>query len=76
MALPAALAHGAVTSTGCVGNRVYTGLGEDELYVAMPGHALARIADEAVTIASANARLADYHQGRRKELSRPAPSAS
>ena len=76
MALPAALAHGAVTSTGCVGNRVYTGLGEDELYVAMPGHALGRIADEAVTIASANARLADYHQGRRKELSRPAPSAS
>ena len=76
MALPAALAHGAVTSTGCVGNRVYTGLGEDELYVAMPGHALARIADEAVTIASANARLADYHQGRRKELSRPALSGS
>jgi uncharacterized protein (DUF169 family) len=69
MALPAALAHGAVTSTGCVGNRVYTDLGEDELYVAIPGHAIARVADEAVTIAAANARLADYHQGRRKEIS-------
>jgi uncharacterized protein (DUF169 family) len=69
MALPAALAQGAVTSTGCVGNRVYTDLGEDELYVVIPGHAIARVADEAVTIATANARLADYHQGRRKEIS-------
>ena len=76
MALPAALAHGAVTSTGCVGNRVYTDLGEDELYVAIPGHALARVADEGVTIASANSRLADYHRGRREELSRPVPGAS
>jgi uncharacterized protein (DUF169 family) len=73
MALPAALAHGAVTSTGCVGNRVYTDLGEDELYVAIPGRALAGVADEAVTIASANATLVDYHAGRRKELSRPTP---
>jgi len=76
MAVPAALAHGAVTSTGCVGNRVYTDLGEDELYVVIPGHALARVADEVVTIASANSRLADYHQGRREELSRPALSGS
>src|SRR5438034_6177655 len=70
MALPAALAHGAVTSAGCVGNRVYTDLGEDELYVAIPGHALARVAEEVVTIASANSRLADYHPRRRKDLSR------
>jgi uncharacterized protein (DUF169 family) len=76
MALPAALAHGAVTSTGCVGNRVYTDLGEDELYVAIPGHALARVVDEGVTIASANSRLADYHRARREELSRPVPGAS
>jgi uncharacterized protein (DUF169 family) len=76
MALPAVLAHGAVTSTGCVGNRVYTDLGEDELYVVIPGHALARVADEAVTIASANSRLADYHQRRREELSRPGLSES
>ena len=37
MALPAALAHGTVSSLGCIGNRVYTGLGEDELYVVVPG---------------------------------------
>src|SRR5499425_2129726 len=35
MALPAALAQGVVVSTGCIGNRVYTDLGEDELYVAV-----------------------------------------
>src|SRR5436190_20249432 len=37
MALPAALAHGMVVSTGCVGNRVYTGVEEGELYAAVAG---------------------------------------
>jgi uncharacterized protein (DUF169 family) len=69
MALPAALAAGAVLSTGCVGNRVYTDLGEDELYVAVPGKDLARIAQELDTIEAANAQLARYHDGRRRQLS-------
>ena len=68
MALPAALAGGAVASTGCIGNRIYTGAGDDELYVAVPGRDLARVADEAETIAKANAALADYHRGRRASL--------
>ena len=68
MALPAALASGVVASGGCIGNRVYTDLGEDELYVAVPGTALVRIAEAAETIASANAALADYHRGRRQAL--------
>ncbi len=67
-ALPAALAHGAVTSVGCVGNRVYTDVGEDELYVALRGRDLARVAAQAETIAAANARLAGYHTGRRASL--------
>src|SRR5690349_3058452 len=29
-----------VSSLGCIGNRVYTGLGDDEFYVAVPGHSL------------------------------------
>src|ERR1019366_3301912 len=33
MALPAALMHGTVTSLGCVGNRVYTNMGPDEIYI-------------------------------------------
>jgi uncharacterized protein (DUF169 family) len=69
MALPAALAHGVVASAGCIGNRVYTDVGEDELYVAVSGRGLPGIAEEARTIASANARLSEYHRGRRQALS-------
>jgi uncharacterized protein (DUF169 family) len=68
MGLPAALAQGVVATTGCVGNRVYTDLGEDELYVMVPGKDVARVAAEAQTIASANLKLAEYHQGRRRAL--------
>ena len=68
MALPAALAQGVVASSGCVGNRVYTDLGEDELYVAIPGRALAKLVDELDTITSANAALASYHRQRRQDL--------
>lgn len=69
MALPAAMASGVVASTGCVGNRTYTDLGEDEMYVAVPGKALARIADEVQAIAAANDRLSEYHRDRRKSMS-------
>lgn len=68
MALPAALARGLVASSGCIGNRVYTDLGEDELYVAVPGRDLARIAAEVATIAAANATLLDHHRDRRRAL--------
>jgi uncharacterized protein (DUF169 family) len=69
MALPAALAGGSVvSSTGCVGNRVYTDLGDDELYAVIPGKALAAVAGQMETIAAANATLLDYHRGRRQSL--------
>jgi uncharacterized protein (DUF169 family) len=68
MALPAALASGVTASTGCIGNRVYTDLGDDELYVAVPGQDLARLASEAGVIATANATLSDYHHARRRAL--------
>jgi uncharacterized protein (DUF169 family) len=68
MALPAALAGGVVTSAGCVGNRVYTDLGEDELYVAVPGRDVGAIAEAAATIAEANTALAAYHRERRRTL--------
>ncbi len=68
MALPAALARGMLASTGCVGNRVYTDLGDDELYVAVPGRDLGKLLREAETIASANASLSDYHRARRQAL--------
>jgi uncharacterized protein (DUF169 family) len=68
MALPASLAGGVVASTGCIGNRVYTDLGEDELYVAISGRDVARVAAELGTVRSANDALADYHRERRRAL--------
>ena len=68
MALPAALAQGVMASTACIGNRVYTDLGDDELYVMIPGKDVARVAAEAQTIASANLKLAEYHRERRQAL--------
>jgi uncharacterized protein (DUF169 family) len=70
MALPAALAGGAVASTGCIGNRVYTEVGDDELYVAIPGRDLGRVSDELAMIAHANTTLSDYHRERRRTLAR------
>ncbi|MDA1184555.1 MAG: DUF169 domain-containing protein [Acidobacteria bacterium] len=68
MVVPAALSHGVLASTGCVGNRVYTDMKESELYVAVPGRDLQRIADETATIASANETLKEYHEDRRRQL--------
>jgi uncharacterized protein (DUF169 family) len=68
MALPAALAGGIVASAACVGNRVYTDLGKDELYVAVRGSNLGRIAAEVAAIVSANATLSGYHRDRREAL--------
>jgi len=70
MVLPAALSSGTVASTACVGNRVYTGLDEAELYVAVPGRDLARLAADAAVVRSANEALLAYHQGRKQELAR------
>ena len=69
MALPAALDRGLALSTGCVGNRIYTEIGEEELYVAVRCADVERVAAEARTIADANMRLAEYHRARRLELS-------
>jgi uncharacterized protein (DUF169 family) len=68
MALPASLQHGAITSLGCIGNRVYTGLGEDEMYVVLRGKDLAAVAEALKTIGSANAALHEYATGRREQL--------
>ena len=69
MALPASLQFGAITSLGCIGNRVYTGLDEDEMYVVLRGKDLASIAEALHVISGANAALRDYARGRREQLS-------
>ena len=68
MALPASLRHGSILSLGCIGNRVYTGLGEDEMYLVLRGRDVAAVADALGVIGNANAALNDYAKGRREQL--------
>jgi len=68
MALPASAQAGSMVSLGCMGNRVYTGLGEDELYFVVRGKDLAGLADALDVITGANNALQQYAQGRRGEL--------
>ncbi len=68
MALPASLQYGAIASLGCIGNRVYTGLEEDEMYVVLRGKDLASVAEALHVIGGANAALRDYARGRREQL--------
>ena len=69
MALPASLQHGTIASLGCMGNRIYTGLGEDEMYIVLRASDLSRIAEELQVIGGANSALRDYARGRREQLS-------
>ena len=54
----------AATSLGCVGNRVYTGLSANELYIGIPGSALADTLDSLRAIVAANKELAAFHESR------------
>lgn len=69
MALPASLQHGAILSLGCIGNRTYTGLGEDQMYFVLRGKDLAAVAEALDVVTGANAALGDYAKGRRAALS-------
>ena len=68
MAIPAALTGGVASSLGCIGNRIYTGIADDQMYTVVAGSDLDAIVREIDTIASANTHLALYHQGRRATL--------
>ena len=68
MAIPAALSGGVASSLGCIGNRVYTGIADDQFYTVIAGTDLNAILGELDTIVTANATLAEYHQGRRATL--------
>jgi uncharacterized protein (DUF169 family) len=68
MALPAVRGGGLVASLGCTGNRQYTDLADEELYVAIAGPDLPRAVAELDGIVAANATLAEYHATRRRQL--------
>jgi uncharacterized protein (DUF169 family) len=63
--IPESLKSGrTATSFGCIGNRVYTGAGDDEGYYAIPGSAVATIVDKLLTIKEANRQLEMFHRAR------------
>ncbi len=51
-------------SVGCIGNRVYTGLADGELYFAIPGAQLAAVVEKLEVIVQANITLETFHRGR------------
>jgi uncharacterized protein (DUF169 family) len=59
----------AVASFGCIGNRVYTALADQEMYIAIPGTALAKTAEKLGVIVAANQALEAFHTERRARLS-------
>ncbi|MFN3648901.1 MAG: DUF169 domain-containing protein [Armatimonadota bacterium] len=52
------------TSLGCIGNRVYTGLQDDELYFALPGSAIDAVTERLPRIVGANQELEKFHRAR------------
>jgi uncharacterized protein (DUF169 family) len=67
--LPQVLESGSGTaSVGCIGNRVYTGLADDELYLTVPGTKVPDVLDELGTIAHANEQLEKFHRQRAATL--------
>lgn len=63
-AIPLAQAGQSVSSLGCIGNRVYTELGDDEFYFALPGKHVAAVVERLATILNANRELEKYHRGK------------
>lgn len=68
MALPAAMGGGSQMSLGCMGNRVYTGIGEDELYIVVPAKDLAKVVAALEIIVNANRAVEEYARGRKSAL--------
>ena len=67
--IPAVLeGPGGLTSLGCIGNRVYTGMGDDELYFTIPGGKVGLVVEHLETVLHANRELEKYHEARRVSL--------
>lgn len=63
--LPHTLDFGRLTASfGCIGNRVYTGLEDSELYFAIPGYRVLELVAELEKIIAANRELEAFHQAR------------
>ena len=64
-AIPAVMQSGrSTTNLGCIGNRVYTGIGDDELYFIVKGAQLDAVVDRLAIIVNANNDLTQFHRAR------------
>ena len=64
-AIPAVMQSGrAASNLGCIGNRVYTEMPDDELYFVIAGPQLDAVVDKLTSIVNANRELEKYHRGR------------
>ena len=67
--IPAVIQGGrSVSSLGCIGNRVYTALSDDDFYFAFPGKHIDVLIEKLGTIVNANRALEEYHQQRQAEI--------
>ena len=68
-ALPEVMRSGrSVTSLGCIGNRIYTGLPDDEFYFALPGKQVGAVVEKLAGIVNANRELERYHRERLRAI--------
>ncbi|MFP6765198.1 MAG: DUF169 domain-containing protein [Planctomycetaceae bacterium] len=64
-AIPEVMKTGlSATNLGCIGNRVYTELKDEELYFLFAGPHLEKIADRLTAIVHANETLEEYHRSK------------
>lgn len=64
-AIPAVMQSGrSATNLGCIGNRVYTGISDDELYFIINGEQLGKVVERLAVIVNANNELAQFHLAR------------
>jgi uncharacterized protein (DUF169 family) len=68
-AIPQAInSSGGVASVGCIGNRVYTGLGDEEMYIAVPGKSIGALLEQLAVTTNANIELEKFHRARAAQL--------
>ena len=56
------------SSLGCIGNRVYTALSDDDFYFAFPGKHIDVLVEKLESIVNANQALEEYHQQCQAEI--------
>jgi len=56
-------------SLGCKGNRTFTGLADEEMYVAIPGDKWEAVLEKLAEASEANAAMERYYRGRKTQFS-------